>query len=82
MAEEMVFTVAESVAIPATPIEPQKLGLREREHFQEWVVQSPAPLGPDVLIVATGCSRLPVSTGEQVGDVRLNIGALCVEDAT
>src|SRR4051794_32365952 len=72
MSEEMVFTVSESVATPATPIELSEVGLREREHLQEWVVQSPALLGPDVLIVATEFGRWTANDGTRDAD-RLDV---------
>lgn len=50
MAKEMVFTVAGTAAVAATPIGLAAAGLKEREHLQEWVLQHPQILG-DVKIV-------------------------------
>lgn len=51
MAKEMVFTVAGTAAVAATPIGLAAAGLKEREHLQEWVLQHPQILG-DVKIVS------------------------------
>jgi len=51
MAEEMLFTVAGSVAMPAQMISLEEAGLEERADLQEWVLSNPAILGPAVKII-------------------------------
>jgi hypothetical protein len=51
MAEEMLFTVAGSVAMPAQMISLEEAGLTERADLQEWVLSNPAILGSAVKVV-------------------------------
>jgi hypothetical protein len=57
MADEQVFTVLGSEAVPATPISLAEAGLREREHLQEWVLANPGILGGDVLVITSEFDR-------------------------
>jgi len=49
--DEVVFAVSGSNAVAAEPISLEDAGLREREHLQEWVLDHPEILGPDVMVV-------------------------------
>ena len=51
MAEEMLFTVAGSVAMPAQMISLEEAGLENRADLQEWLAANPAILGPAVKVV-------------------------------
>jgi len=46
-----VFTVAGSKATPAQPVSLLEVGLKERQDLQQWVLEHPAILGADVMIV-------------------------------
>ena len=59
MAEEMLFTVAGSVAMPAQVISLEEAGLEERADLQEWVLSSPAILGPAVKVITFEFDGLP-----------------------
>jgi hypothetical protein len=48
---ERLFTVSGSAAIPAVPITLAEAGLKERTDLQEWVIEHPDILGPDILVV-------------------------------
>jgi Domain of unknown function (DUF4268) len=63
MAEEMLFTVAGSVAMPAQMISLQEAGLEERADFQEWVLANPAVLGPAVKVITFEFDGIPTSAG-------------------
>lgn len=49
--DEVVFAVSGSVAVAAEPISLADAGLKEREHLQEWVLDHPEVIGPDVMVV-------------------------------
>src|SRR3974390_2115361 len=51
MAEEMLFTVAGSIAMPAQMISLEEAGLTERADLQEWVLSNPAILGSAVKVI-------------------------------
>lgn len=51
MPDELVFTVEGSKASPAHPVSLQAVGLTERANLQEWVLEYPTIIGPDVMIV-------------------------------
>jgi Domain of unknown function (DUF4268) len=61
MAEEMLFTVAGSIAMPAQMISLEEAGLEERADLQEWVLSNPAILGPAVKIITFEFDGLPLS---------------------
>ena len=61
MAEEMLFTVAGSVAMPAQMISLQEAGLEERADLQEWVLSNPAVLGPAVKVITFEFEGIPTS---------------------
>ena len=63
MAEEMLFTVAGSVALPAQMISLQEAGLEQRADLQEWVLANPAILGPAVKVVTFEFDGLPAAGG-------------------
>src|SRR5271170_7261911 len=63
MAEEMLFTVAGSVAMPAQMISLQEAGLEKRADFQEWVLANPAVLGPAVKVITFEFDGIPTSAG-------------------
>ena len=78
MANEMVFTVSGTEAVPATPISLAEAGLKEREHLQEWVLQHPQILGGDVKIVSFEFGNWTGSGGSSSHD-RLDVLGLDVE---
>ena len=59
MAEEMLFTVAGSVAMPAQMISLEEAGLEQRADLQEWVLSNPGILGPAVKVVTFEFEGLP-----------------------
>ena len=61
MAEEMLFTVAGSVAMPAQMISLEEAGLEQRADLQEWVLSNPAILGPAVKVVTFEFDGLPAA---------------------
>jgi hypothetical protein len=63
MAEEMLFTVAGSVAMPAQMISLEEAGLEQRADLQEWVLSNPAILGPAVKVVTFEFDGLPTPGG-------------------
>src|SRR4029453_8209125 len=72
---ETVFSVQGASAVAASPIGLADAGLREREHLQEWVIEHPEVLGPDVKIVAFEFGSWTAHTGSVERD-RLDILAL------
>ncbi len=65
MAEEMLFTVAGSVAMPAQMISLEEAGLEERADLQEWVLSNPAILGPAVKVITFEIDGVPNATSAQ-----------------
>jgi hypothetical protein len=63
MAEEMLFTVAGSVAMPAQMISLEEAGLEERADLQEWVLSNPAILGPAIKVITFEFDGLPGPAG-------------------
>src|SRR6202046_2487602 len=63
MAEEMLFTVAGSVAMPAQMISLEEAGLEQRADLQEWVLSNPAILGPAIKVVTFEFDGVPTSGG-------------------
>jgi uncharacterized protein DUF4268 len=61
MAEEMLFTVAGSVAMPAQMISLEEAGLEARADLQEWVLSNPAILGPAVKVITFEFEGLPAA---------------------
>src|SRR6185312_13345692 len=51
MADEMLFTMAGSVATPAQMVSLEEAGLANRADLQEWLAANPEILGPAVRIV-------------------------------
>lgn len=61
-----------AVAKPAQPVSLADAGLRERSDLQEWVINHPQILGPDVLIVSVEFDRWQSATGDRERD-RLDV---------
>lgn len=57
MADELVFSVDEAHCEPVASISLAEAGLTERAHLQEWVLEHPEMLGPDVLVVTSEFDR-------------------------
>ncbi len=57
MAEDLLFTVAGSVAMPAQMISLEEAGLEERADLQEWVLANPEILGSSVKIISFDVDR-------------------------
>ncbi|MDD9206268.1 MGMT family protein [Georgenia sp. 10Sc9-8] len=72
MASERVFTVSGKEAIPAEPVSLSVAGLHERADLQEWVLQRPEILGPDVLVVTFEFDRWQTASGDRQMD-RLDV---------
>lgn len=72
MSSELVFTVEGSRATPARPISLADAGLRERSDLQEWVIEHPAILGPDVMIVTLEFDQWWAASGDRERD-RLDV---------
>ena len=68
MSDELVFTVDNQVATPATPMSMLEAGLLEREHLQEWVKAHPAILGEDILLVSVEFDRWVAGDGSRPAD--------------
>lgn len=51
MADELLFTVVGSTAVPAEPIGLVVAGLKEGADLQEWVIAHPEILGSGVKVV-------------------------------
>lgn len=75
MFDEFLLSVQgkESQVLGATAL-PQ-LGLKEREHLQEWVLAHPELLGPGVAVVTSEFDKWQAASGEVVAD-RLDVLAL------
>lgn len=67
-----VFSVTGSSATPAEPISLAEAGLRERSDLQEWVLEHPEILGPEVLILAFEFDRWMAGSGSRERD-RLDV---------
>ena len=69
---ELVFTVEGSKARSLQSVEIADLQLLERKHLQEWVLERPEILGPDVLIITFEFDQWGVSSGAAPKD-RLDV---------
>lgn len=65
MAEEMLFTVAGAVAVPAQMVTLEEAGLSERADLQEWVSANPEILGQGIKIVTFDADLPGAATGPQ-----------------
>jgi hypothetical protein len=65
VAEELVFSVEEGTAEPATRISLAEAGLRERDHLQEWVLANPNILGSGVLVITSEFDRWESRAGAE-----------------
>jgi hypothetical protein len=63
MGDELVFAVEGSRATSARAVTFAEAGIREREHFQEWVIKNPEILGPGVMIVTFEFDRWMTASG-------------------
>lgn len=72
MSAERVYSVANSAATPARPVSLSEAGLRERTDLQEWILERPEILGPDVLIVTFEFDRWQSASGDRQLD-RLDV---------
>lgn len=70
--EEMLFSVIGSSAHAAEPISLVEAGLKERADLQEWVLEHPAILGADVMVVTFEFDRWQASAGAAPQD-RLDV---------
>lgn len=72
MADELLFTVVGSTAVPAESISLAEAGLKERSHLQEWVLAHPDILGSGVKVVTFEFDRWWSSSGPMPHD-RLDV---------
>jgi len=63
MPDELLFTVNDTIAVPAQPITLTEAGLQERKHLQQWVIDHPQLIGDGVKIVAFEYGRWASTTG-------------------
>ena len=70
--EELLLSVDGSASQAVVQVGLDSLGLREREHLQEWVIAHPSILGPGVRIITTEFDKWESSEGTQVRD-RLDV---------
>jgi len=69
---ELVFAFKNKTAQPIKPTDLASLGLKEREHLQSWVVDHPAIIGPDVMVVSVEYDKWVAPNGASPKD-RLDI---------
>lgn len=65
MADEIVFTVSQNGPVPASRVALADVGLKERSDLEEWVIQHPLILGPDVLVVTSEFAGWASKKGEK-----------------
>jgi len=65
MAEELLFRVEGSSAVPAKPVTLEEAGLKERDHLQEWVMAHPELIGDSVKVVTFEFARWTGRGGNQ-----------------
>jgi len=53
MADELVFSIDQSAAVPAERISLADAGFTERAHLQEWVLAHPGIIGDGVLVITS-----------------------------
>jgi hypothetical protein len=76
MSDEMLFTVAGSIATPAQMISLAEAGLEERSDLEQWLLANPEILGPGVKVVSFEFERRPMN-GRVVPRDRLDVLGLC-----
>lgn len=72
MSTERVYSIEEGSAVPLQTVSLSEAGLRERDDLQEWVLERPEILGPDVIVVAFEFDRWQDSRGDRTRD-RLDV---------
>lgn len=65
MAEELLFRVEGSTAIPTEAVTLEQAGLKERADLQEWVITHPEMIGDDVQVVTMEFARWTSAGGNQ-----------------
>lgn len=65
MAEEMLFTIAGTTAVPAQMVTLEEAGLSQRADLQEWVTNNPEILGPAVKLITFDPALPGGATGPQ-----------------
>jgi hypothetical protein len=63
--DQVVFAVTGTTANAVEPISLSDTDLKEREHLQEWVLEHPEIIGPDVMIVTSEFDHWSSSSGPQ-----------------
>ena len=72
MYDEMLFSVTADKATPVERIDLFDVGLKERQHLQEWILANPDVLGPRTEIITSEYDRWQTADGDPVHD-RLDI---------
>jgi hypothetical protein len=75
MYDEMLFSVTADKATPVERIDLFDVGLKERQHLQEWILANPDVLGPRTEIITSEYDRWQTADGDPVHD-RLDILAI------
>lgn len=75
MSDENLYAVSETTATALGRTSLENEGLLERSHLQEWVLQYPAILGDDLMVVTSEFDRWQDFSGRQMAD-RLDVLAL------
>jgi hypothetical protein len=75
MYDEMLFSVSADKATPVERIDLFDVGLKERQHLQEWILANPDVLGSKTEIIASEYDRFQTAGGDPVHD-RLDILAI------
>ena len=75
MYDEMLFSVNADQATPVERVDLFDVGLRERQHLQEWILANPEVLGPKTEVITSEYDRWQAADGGLVRD-RLDILAI------
>jgi hypothetical protein len=73
MSDEMLFTVAGSVATPAQQVSLREAGFEGRSDLEEWVLSNPEILGPGVKVVTFDFDRWPADDPNAARGDHLNV---------
>lgn len=72
MSTERVYSVESGTAVPLQAVSLSEAGLKERQDLQEWVLERPEILGPEIMVVAFEFDRWQDARGDRQRD-RLDV---------